>query len=106
MILTKPSIDPIILSLGFVDIRWYSLAYLFGFIFGSLLIKYINKKLLNTITNKQIDSFFIWAVIGVILVVSTWPRRLLHVIQFRLSGFAILAKTTLHIESCRVDSVT
>ena len=29
MILTKPSIDPIILSLGFVDIRWYSLAYIF-----------------------------------------------------------------------------
>ena len=67
MILTKPSIDPIILSLGFVDIRWYSLAYIFGFVLGSILIKFINKKSLNIITNKQIDSFFIWSIIGIII---------------------------------------
>jgi len=82
MILTKPSIDPIILSLGFVDIRWYSLAYLFGFIFGSLLIKYINKKLLNTITNKQIDSFFIWSIIGVIV-----GGRIGYVIFYQFNRF-------------------
>ena len=30
----QPSIDPIILSISFIDIRWYSLAYIFGLIFG------------------------------------------------------------------------
>jgi len=67
MILIKPSIDPVILSLGIFDIRWYSLAYIAGFIIGSIIIKYLNKKLLNILSNKQIDSFFIWSILGVII---------------------------------------
>ena len=67
MILIKPSIDPVILSLGIFDIRWYSLAYIAGFIIGSITIKYLNKKLLNILSNKQIDSFFIWSILGVII---------------------------------------
>ena len=82
MILTKPSIDPVILSLGFVDIRWYSLAYIFGFIIGSAIIKYINNRSLNTITNKQIDSFFIWSIIGVII-----GGRIGYVIFYQFNAF-------------------
>jgi len=67
MILIKPSIDPVILSLGIFDIRWYSIAYIAGFIIGSIIIKYLNKKLLNILSDKQIDSFFIWSIIGVII---------------------------------------
>ena len=67
MILIKPSIDPVILSLGIFDIRWYSLAYIASFIIGSIIIKYLNKKLLNILSNKQIDSFFIWSILGVII---------------------------------------
>ncbi len=67
MILIKPSIDPVILSLSIFDIRWYSLAYIAGFIIGSIIIKYLNKKLLNILSNKQIDSFFIWSILGVII---------------------------------------
>ena len=44
MIIIQPSIDPILISLGFLDIRWYSLSYIFAFIFGSILIKKLNKK--------------------------------------------------------------
>ncbi len=82
MILTKPAIDPVILSLGFVDIRWYSLAYIIGFIAGSTLIKFINKKSINAITNKQIDSFFIWSILGVIL-----GGRIGYVIFYQFSKF-------------------
>ena len=67
MIIIQPSIDPIIISLGFLDIRWYSLAYIFAFIFGSILIKNLNKQSYNLLSNTQIDKFFIWAVIGVII---------------------------------------
>ena len=67
MILIKPSIDPVILSLGIFDIRWYSLAYIAGFILGSIIIKYLNKNQLNILSNKQIDSFFIWSILGVII---------------------------------------
>ena len=67
MILTHPSIDPIIFSISFFDIRWYSLAYILAFIIGLQLIKFFNKKINLKLTNKLIDDFFIWAVIGVII---------------------------------------
>jgi len=66
MIFIQPSIDPVILSLGILDIRWYSVAYIFAFVIGSLLIKIFNKKFLNFLSDKQIDNFFVWAIIGVI----------------------------------------
>ena len=67
MIFIQPSIDPILISLGFLDIRWYSLSYIFTFIFGSILIKILNKKSLNNLSDIQIDKFFVWAVLGVII---------------------------------------
>ena len=67
MIFIQPSISPIALSFGFVDIRWYSLAYIFTFVIGSIIIKILNRKSYNYLTVKQIDNFFIWAVIGVIV---------------------------------------
>ena len=67
MIFIQPSINPIFLSLGFVDIRWYSLAYIFAFILGSIFIKKINKISYKLLSDIQIDKFFIWAVLGVII---------------------------------------
>ena len=67
MIFIQPSISPIALSFSFIDIRWYSLAYIFTFIIGSIIIKKLNKRSYNYLSEKQIDSFFIWAVIGVII---------------------------------------
>jgi len=64
MIFTHPSIDPVIFSLGAFQLRWYGLAYVIGFLLGIYLIKKINK---NKISNKKLDDFFIWAIIGVIL---------------------------------------
>ena len=82
MILTKPSIDPVILSLGFVDIRWYSLAYIIGFLIGSAFIKSINKRSLNILSNKQIDNFFIWSIVGVI-----FGGRIGYVIFYQFNTF-------------------
>ncbi len=82
MIFLKPSIDPIILSLGFIDIRWYSLAYIFGFLLGSFLIKKINSLYLNLLSNKQIDSFFLWSILGVIL-----GGRIGYVLFYQFSFF-------------------
>ena len=62
----QPSIDPVIFSFGFLDIRWYSLAYIFGLIFGLILIKRLNRIKGNLISINQLDNFFIWAVIGII----------------------------------------
>ena len=59
--------DPVFVDLGFIEIRWYSLAYIFSFLIGVYLIKILNRKSINQIKNKEIDDFFIWAIIGVIL---------------------------------------
>ena len=67
MIIIQPSIDPVLISIGFLDIRWYSLSYIFAFILGSILIKKLNKQSFNLLSSTQIDKFFIWAVIGVII---------------------------------------
>ena len=63
----QPSIDPIIFSLGFVDIRWYSLAYILGLILGLIIMKRLNKINGNVVRTNQLDNFFIWAVIGIII---------------------------------------
>ena len=63
----QPAIDPVIFSIGIIDIRWYSLAYIIGILFGVSLIKRLNKFNGNLIPDKVIDSFLIWAVIGIIV---------------------------------------
>ena len=55
------------MSLGFIDIRWYSLAYIFAFILGSIILKKLNSNSYKLISDVQIDKFFIWAIVGVIL---------------------------------------
>jgi len=67
MIFIQPSINPIVMSLGLIDIRWYSLAYIFAFILGSVIIKRLNSGSYRLISDDKIDKFFIWAIIGVIL---------------------------------------
>ena len=67
MLLIHPEIDPVILSFGLIQIRWYSLAYVLGFILGLYIIKKINNSQIIKIDNKKIDDFFVWAILGVII---------------------------------------
>ena len=67
MLLIHPLIDPVIVSFGLIEIRWYGLAYVLGFIFGYYLIKKIIQNQNIKINDKTIDNFFIWSIIGVII---------------------------------------
>ena len=82
MILFQPSIDPVAFSFGILDIRWYSLAYIVAFVIGSFLIKKFNNNSLKLLSNQEIDSFFIWAIIGVI-----FGGRLGYVLFYQLGQF-------------------
>ena len=84
MIFIQPAIDPIIFSFGFVEIRWYSVAYISAFIIGSYLIKFLNSSVKSTIDNKLIDDFFIWAIIGVII-----GGRIGYVMFYQLNNFIL-----------------
>ena len=63
----QPSIDPVIFSISFIEVRWYSLAYIFGIIIGLIVIKKLNKNKGSLISLNQLDNFLIWAVLGIIL---------------------------------------
>jgi phosphatidylglycerol---prolipoprotein diacylglyceryl transferase len=70
MALTFPNIDPVALSLGPFQIRWYALAYLAGFLLGwyyarRLIMKDEGKGLRPTLLD--IDDYLPFAVLGVIL---------------------------------------
>ena len=84
MIFTHPSIDPVIFSIGFVEIRWYGIAYIAAFLIGSYLIKSFSQKLKYNINNDVIDKFFIWAIIGVI-----FGGRIGYVLFYQIENFII-----------------
>ena len=66
--LTFPMIDPIALQLGPLSIRWYSLAYITGFLGALFYIRLLLPRTENhTISFKNLDDLLIFAVMGVIL---------------------------------------
>ena len=67
MIFIQPSIDPVIISFGYINFRWYSLAYILAFLIGLYLIKLFNKKMKYQIKNQVLDNFMMWSVLGVII---------------------------------------
>lgn len=62
-----PQIDPVALNLGFLVIRWYSLAYIFGLLGAWLLARKMSLFSKSTFTVLKIDDFLIWATMGVVV---------------------------------------
>ncbi|EQC44793.1 prolipoprotein diacylglyceryl transferase [Bacteriovorax sp. Seq25_V] len=51
-----PDISPVLISLGPLQVRWYALMYVVGFILAGYLLKNLIKKNFLKITEEQIDS--------------------------------------------------
>ena len=72
-VLTFPDIDPVLFQIGPFAVRWYALAYISGLIFASWYMKRLvsNPKLWSgvkpSMTVPEVDEFFIWSVLGVVL---------------------------------------
>jgi phosphatidylglycerol:prolipoprotein diacylglycerol transferase len=66
-VLAFPAIDPVAVSLGPIDIRWYALAYIAGLILGWRIILRQSRAPGAAMSAKQVDDFVVWATIGVIL---------------------------------------
>ncbi|MEM6781416.1 MAG: prolipoprotein diacylglyceryl transferase [Pseudomonadota bacterium] len=63
-----PDIDPVAIAVGPLQIRWYALAYLCGFLLAWAYAIYITKLDPDKRPNKDdIDDFLPWVVVGVIL---------------------------------------
>jgi len=65
--LTFPEIDPILIHIGPLAIRWYSLAYIGGIIFAWWYIRKLTQKPGAAMSAAHIDDFITWAVFGIIL---------------------------------------
>jgi phosphatidylglycerol---prolipoprotein diacylglyceryl transferase len=71
-ILTFPHIDPVLISIGPLAVRWYALAYIVGIIAGWIYARAIiaSPKLWGgpaPLTVAQYDEFIVWVTLGIIL---------------------------------------
>ncbi len=83
MALDFPQIDPVALSIGPLEIRWYALAYLAGFLGGWRYGLYMAGLNAPHRPNKDdIDDFMPWGVLGVIL-----GGRLGYVLFYQLEAY-------------------
>ena len=65
--ITFPEIDPIAFQLGFIAVRWYSLAYIFGLIGSWALARKMSRVGQSPFTVLKIDDFLVWATFGIII---------------------------------------
>ncbi|MBP5616034.1 MAG: prolipoprotein diacylglyceryl transferase [Alphaproteobacteria bacterium] len=65
--LAYPSVSPVMISLGFFNIRWYSMAYLLGIIAAWFLIVKNIKKYKLPLQKGQIDDLIFNTTLGIIL---------------------------------------
>ena len=81
--------DPVLIDLGFFQIRWYSIAYILGILIGWIYANRIIKSTLNNqynfkqVTTKQFDDLIIYLIIGIIV-----GGRLGYVIFYNLDYYS------------------
>jgi len=66
-VIAYPEIDPVLVEIFGVPIRWYSLAYLGGLILGWLWMRRIAEVIGAPVTRRQFDDYLLWVTLGVIL---------------------------------------
>lgn len=63
-----PNIDPVLVSLGPVQIRWYGLMYILGFFCSYLLVRFQLARQKNPVLTKdQVQDLFFYLILGLIL---------------------------------------
>ncbi|MCV6547505.1 MAG: prolipoprotein diacylglyceryl transferase [Cohaesibacter sp.] len=83
-----PSIDPVLLSLGPFQVRWYALAYIAGILLAWYYMKrtarqeHLWPKSKSPASDVQIDDFILWATLGIII-----GGRLGYVLFYNLDAY-------------------
>ena len=65
-ILSYPHIDPVIMHLGPVALRWYGVAYVVGFLLGYLWLRRMARQGQLHLSTDQLGSLLSWLVLGVL----------------------------------------
>jgi phosphatidylglycerol:prolipoprotein diacylglycerol transferase len=61
-----PSIDPVLLAVGPIQIRWYGLMYVIGFAAAYLLVLYQARRFHWQQLAERLDDLFLWLFLGVV----------------------------------------
>lgn len=61
------NIDPVLLHLGPLEIRYYGLAYVLGFVLGYFILKQLIKKKNVALTEEELDTLILYIALGVLL---------------------------------------
>ncbi len=59
--------DPVIFSLGPLQVRWYGAMYVMGFLVGGWIFKYLAKEKFWLAPAEEIDKFVTWLIIGMFI---------------------------------------
>ncbi len=62
-----PDIDPVLFSVGGLDIRWYALSYVVGIFLGWWYLGRLDRREPKVMSQKAYDDFIIWAVLGIMV---------------------------------------
>ena len=81
--LPYPHIDPVIVQIGPISIRWYGMMYLLGFVLARFLVVHrIKKTGKASVTIDEIDSLFVYLILGLVL-----GARVGYVVFYDLSAY-------------------
>lgn len=80
--LKYPEIDPVAISIGPLDIRWYGIMYLVGFVAGFLLLNRRAKRPGSGWTTEQVSDLIFYGAMGVIL-----GGRIGYILFYNFSAF-------------------
>jgi phosphatidylglycerol:prolipoprotein diacylglycerol transferase len=67
LVIPFPAIDPVLVEVGPLVIRWYALAYIAGIVLGWRLARRLAALRPAAATPEQIDDFVTWVTLGIIL---------------------------------------
>ncbi len=67
LLIPYPEIDPVLIQLGPLAIRWYALAYIAGLVLGWRIMRRVCEQPPAILSPLKIDDFLLWAAMGVIL---------------------------------------
>lgn len=67
MTLPYPHIDPVLVEIGPIAIRWYALAYIAGILLGWRYALRLARRVKSPVTAAHFDNFILWATLGIIL---------------------------------------
>ena len=61
------NIDPVLLHLGPLEIRYYGLVYVIGFIIAYFLLRYLSKRKSVALSEDELETFLLYAAVGVLV---------------------------------------